>query len=263
MRVKKSINSGMEEKGKIIISDYPKYFIIRKDEKFLFCFGAVHSYDPDDKQFPIIEKLWKKFLSVTKRQKKITLVEGGKRPYIKNRKDAINEGGEASFIAHLAGKKNIPINCPEPDEKSTRKELLKKFSKENIQLYYFLLVAYQWNNLTKKENFDKYINDFLLMDEKTSGWKNFDFSLENMVNIFESKTNKKFKKDNKNLFYSLINPDYNKSLINKISRRSAEIRDNAIVKNIVKLWKSDISIFIVYGNGHTPIFRKKLENILS
>ena len=190
------------------------------------------------------------------------MVEGGKRPFIKDRKEAIQEGGEGHFMAHLAGNKNISIDSPEPNEKLERKKLLKEFSKEDVQLYYFSRIVYQWNCLTKKIDFEQYTNDFLNDDKKKSGWKSFDFSLLHMIEIFESRLNRKFKKSDKSFFYSINNPHYTNAITNQISKRSGGIRDNTIVKNIVKLWKSGKSIFIVYGSGHIPVFREKLENML-
>ena len=60
-----------EKKGKIRILNYPKYFVIHKEKQSLFCFGAQHTYDPNHKQFLMIEKLWKEFLVATKGQKKL------------------------------------------------------------------------------------------------------------------------------------------------------------------------------------------------
>ncbi|MBI2475809.1 MAG: hypothetical protein HYV67_01025 [Candidatus Taylorbacteria bacterium] len=235
-------------------------FIIRRRSQYIFCFGAMHVYNPKHKQFPAIEKFWRKFLEATKGQKRIVFVEGGKRPLACSRREAIEKGGEGDFTVWLAERVGVLVDSPEPPRGEERRNLEKQFSREDIELYYFTRYAYQWNRFSKKPPFADYINSFLKQDKHQSRWKKFDFSLENIETIFRKKFSRPFKSDDKNFFYSIINPHYTKTVINKVSKASGEIRDAYITKNIIKQWNSGKSIFLVYGNGHIPALKKYLVN---
>lgn len=235
-------------------------FIIRGKSQYIFCFGAIHVYNPKHSQFLAIEKFWRKFLDATEGQKRIVFVEGGKRPLAHTRREAIENGGEGDFTMWLAERAGAPVDSPEPPPDEERHKLEKFFSRENIELHYFAQYVYQWNRFSKKPPFADYINGFLKQDKRESRWKKFDFSLENMETIFRKRLGRPFKPNDKNFFYSIINPHYTKTVINKVSKVSGEIRDAYIAKNIIKQWNSRRSVFLVYGNGHIPMLKKYLIN---
>lgn len=242
------------------ILKYAHGFIIRRRPQYIFCFGAVHVYNPNHRQFLAIEKFWKTFLTLTKKQKRIVFVEGGKRPLARTKRGAIENGGEGDFMLWLAEKAGVTVDSPEPLQYEEYRELEKQFSREEIELYYFTRHAYQWNRFSKKPPFADYINGFLKQDTRQSRSKKFDFSLENMKTIFRKKLGRSFKPNDKTFFYSIINPHYTKTVINKVSKVSGEIRDDYIAKNIIRQWNSGKSIFSVYGNGHIPALKKYLVN---
>lgn len=241
----------------------PYFFSIEKNNQYLFYFGAKHSFDPKHKQFRLLKNYWKKFLNKTKKKKAIVLVEGGERPVSKNEIQSIKEGGEGDFMTFLANQENIETVSPEPEEDYERSELLKKFSREEIQYYYFARVVYQWNNLLDKPDFEKYISAFLKSDEKSSNWRDFDFSLENMKEVHKKLFKKDFNQNDKEFFYSIINPTFSAAVINLVSRESSTIRDNHIVKEIKKYWNKGKNIFIVYGSSHAVMQESVLREVLN
>lgn len=237
-------------------------YILQHHSQYLFCFGAQHIFEPNNKQFLEIENFWERFLNKTKKQKKIVFVEGGKRPISKNKIEAIRNGGEADFTAWLAAESKIKVDSPEPSEHKERSTLIKKFLKEEIELYYFARYAYQWNSFSKKPSFHKYINDFFESERKQSGWQKFDFSLTHMKKLFKDRMGRKFNHKDKLFLYSIINPTYKskRTVVNEVSKESEKIRDNYISKRIVDRWNKKENIFIVYGSGHIPSIRRALEN---
>lgn len=229
----------------------PYIFEHGNDTRKVFYFGSRHSYNPDDEQFTKLEEVWGRFLKETEGKKRIAFEEGGRRPFIADKKEAILKSGEMGYLVNLATNAQIDIFCPEPPQIFSFNELLKHFSKEKIAYHEFARVCYQWNNMTVKPDFEEYMQRFLEGDKKGSGWSDFEFSIPHMIKIQETLFGTKFDKDDKKFFYDIINPTTEKSVINKISRFEDEsFRDGYILGQIEKYWNEGFSIFIVYGSGH-------------
>jgi hypothetical protein len=241
----------------------PLLYTLKKRGLVLFYFGARHSYNPSDKQFITLEKFWNKFIRITGGKNCIVLVEGGKRPVLENKGAAIIAGGEAHFITLLASKNNVQTLTPEPDLNEERSVLLRKFKKNEIQYYYFARTVDQWNRRGCTPTLSKYIKPFLLKDKLSSGWKNFDFSLQNMKKIHRSIFHTKFNEFDGMFFRSVTNPtkrDFSK--INRVAIQSATVRNTNILKNIKSLWNKN-NVFVVYGRSHAINHRPVLEKFSS
>jgi hypothetical protein len=227
----------------------PYFFKIGTNDQCLYYFGSKHSYDPNDSQFHELAEKWKEFISTTKEEDSVVLVEGGKRPYIEDEIESIQQGGEASFITTLAQKAGIEAESPEPEESLEREQLLKKFTPDEIQYYYFARVVYQWSRKDPQPNFEEYVTNYLEQDQHSSKW-NFDFSMKNMMQIHQKLFNTPFDKTDADFFYNSIDPTQNNCVINDVSRESGVIRDLEIVVQIKKHWEEGKSIYVVYGASH-------------
>lgn len=229
----------------------PYIFQIQKDGQHLFYFGAKHSFDPRDPQYKKITAYWNAFIRATRKNHCTVLIEGGNRKILKTKEQAIRDGGEMSYLAYLASKKGVETFSPEPSAKYRYKKLLKKFSRKEIAYYDFALACHQWNRYKDKPDFEKYVNRFLKSDEKSSGWKNFDFSLKNMIRIHRGLFGKKFNENDKLFFREILDPLGKKSVINRISLfEESEIRDDYIAREIERLWRKGKNLFIIYGTSH-------------
>lgn len=242
----------------------PYTYILNKNNQYLYYFGSRHSFDPKDTQFETIEKFWIDFTEKTNGQKSIVFLEGRNRPALETKEKAILEGGEMHFVAYLAKQQGIKTFSPEPPDKLQFEKALEHFSKEEIGYYFFARVCYQWNRMIDKPDFDIYINRFLVRDARGSGWVDFDFSIKHFSDIHKKIFNTDFNKDDKDFFYSIINPTTEKSIINKVSKFiGSELRDIHILEEIEKVWKDGFSLFIIYGSTHAvtqePVLRDLIE----
>ncbi len=229
----------------------PHTFRIQKNGRYIFYFGAKHTFDPKDLQYKKISAHWNAFLKVTRRQNCIALIEGGERAVSKTKEQAIRDGGEMHYVAYLACKNGIRAFSPEPPAQYRYGKLLKKFSKKGVAYYDFALVCYQWNRYEKKPDFEKYANRYLESDKRDSGWKDFDFSQKNMIRIHGELFGSRFNKNDKKFFRDILDPLGKKSIINKISLfEESGLRENYIVREIEKFWKKGMNIFIIYGASH-------------
>lgn len=243
----------------------PYTFHIEKNNQHLFYFGSRHLYDPKHQQFDEIRNMWKRFLNKTDGSERIVMVEGGNRPVLETEIEAIQQGGEMHFVAYLAKHDDVLVMSPEPSDRERFQVLLQAgFSKEEIAYHEFARVCYQWNQIEEKVDFKLYVNKFLQADARESGWDDFDFTIEHMVEIHKVIFNVEFDITDTQFFYDIINPTTEKSVINAISRwDDDEFRDFHILEEIEKAWNEGKSLFVIYGSSHAvrhePVIRDFIQ----
>lgn len=133
----------------------PYAFSIPCGTNILYYFGERHSYDPAHEEWVAEKIFWQQFLKATQEHKRIVFVEGGKRPVGESEEKSISTDGGMGFITYLAHQADIDTYCPEPNRSYERQELLRQFSKEESQYYYFARVVGQWNRKQEpKPNFE-------------------------------------------------------------------------------------------------------------
>jgi hypothetical protein len=239
---------------------YPYSYELNSGDQYLFYFGANHSHDPNNKQYPKLLKFWKKFITKTKEKKVLILVESiPQQPDISPKQGVLN-ATEQGFITYHAAQEKIKLLCPEPSFRRQVNYLLKQFTKEQIAYHYFARMVDQWHRYQNKPGFERYIETSLQLDKKRFGWKNFNFSLENLKKIHQKLYKTKFNHKDKAFFRDISNPIEN-TIANKVSDALGKIRDLHILNEIEKHWRKGYNLFIVYGGGHAIVQRKVVEEI--
>jgi len=235
----------------------PYFFSLIKNNSILFYLGVRHSWNPADKQFNAIKEKWAEFLKIAKNP--LVVVESRGWKIYKTATEAILNGGEIDFMAYLCHEANIPISYFEPIRGSEMNALLKQFSKEQIEYYYFARTVSQWHRLTQKPDINSYLLPFLQRDKKASGWDDFEFSIENMGKTHQQlfKTNLNF--DDAEFFKKIENPTREDNPLKEIVRASGKYRDQAIIDGIKNVWNQKHDLFIVYGEGHARSHEKTLQ----
>lgn len=242
----------------------PYAISLKSSSNFLYYFGERHSFNPKDEQWIEAKKIWLDFLKQTENTKRIVFIEGGKRPHEIDEEQSILKHGGMGLATYLAQQSKIDTYSPEPDEKYERGELGKEFSREQIQYYYFARVVHQWGRKQNpKPNFEDYITHYLEGDKKESGWSDFDFSLVNMTKIHNDIFQTVFNQNDADFFKSIVSPVVLKTMVNKVSRASSEIRDKFIVKEIQKYITKGYSIFAQYGCSHVVMQEPLIREIFN
>lgn len=237
---------------------------IQKGDQFLYYFGSNHSRDPQNFQYPELKKYWQDFLEKTHSKNSIFLGEGGIRKISEDENMAIRKDAEGGLVTLFAHQAEIPIESPEPTSHDERQELVKQFSKEEVQYYYFARTVHQWLDIPEpRPNFKEYMGRFLARDEKDSQWVGFDFSFENMERIHKTIFGTDFSYQDKDFFYSIINPTKEKSIINAVAGSCSMFRNVHIVAMIEELWKDGKNIFAVFGGGHLILQERALRKLLN
>ncbi len=238
---------------------FPYTFIVSKEDQYLFYFGANHSCDPQNMQYPVLKKFWDQFVNQMQAQKKecVVLVEGSLRggPFVSEEDSIINGGGEGGLITFLANKHMIGIECPEPPEEYLYSKLIEKFSQDEIKYKTFAQQVLQFNRHKKTDpelNFDCFI----------SRYKEDQDYLEKMKLIHVTLFNEPFNPHDEMFFYHITNPVETKTVINHVCRQASTMRDAYIVDYIKKLVRQNKNIFIAYGATHSIMQESALRNAM-
>lgn len=239
----------------------PYKFVLDFNSNLLYFFGEDHSYDPNNTQWLNEKSFWQDFIEKTKGQKRIAFVEGGKPPVETSEQEAIIKSGGGGFITYIANKENIEIFCPEPSMAEERALLEKRFTKEQIQYYYFARLIPQWHRKQEpRPEFNKFINDYLNYHKRQSGWTDLDFSFESMKNIHKDIFKTEFNKNDVEFFKNITTPVETKTVVNQVSRMCSNIRDTYIVEKIQQYLKNNYSVYVQYGCTHAvrqePLLRE-------
>ncbi|MEK7506940.1 MAG: hypothetical protein AAB585_00130 [Patescibacteria group bacterium] len=195
-------------------------------------------------------------------KKPCAVVEGRTKKNPENEIDAIVYGGEIAFVAFLAHKAKVPVFCFEPPRSVEMNWLTQRFSKEEVEYYYFARIVAQWHRQNQKKSIEEYVLPFLERDKKTSGWRDFEFSIGHMRKIHHSLFQGELDFSNADFFKKIENPTRKDNLLKNIVRASSKYRDSAIMDGIKKLINQRYDIFIVYGRGHAEIYQKELEKYI-
>lgn len=241
----------------------PYLVTINTPKQSVLFYGSKHTNDTSDPQFNDIEKRWNEFIE--KHTNPIALVEGHfdeiSEAGTKDREQSIIEGGEAQFVVHLARRDGIPVESPEPDRVWEANQLAAEFGRDNVLLFYFMRQLAWWDRLTQKPDATLESEKMLKNMHDVFNWDDVDFSLERIKLLHAKQLKRPFTWSNATWTYDITTPATKDYITNVISRRSGEIRDKYILKQIKKHWNQQRSPFIIFGSSHAICIEPALRNL--
>lgn len=235
------------------ILNIPYVYKVKNDKQYFVFVGTNHTNDMNSKTFSVLEKEWELFLEqVHDFQKLMVLIEGGEilGPF-ENKSEAVERFVEMGYSMYLAQTSGIPSSSPELSNHDRVTLLLKKFSREEVQLADFLKIVPQWV-LFKKQHpqFKAYVEPFLERDAQEKGWQDFDFTYEHMLTIHKKILGRDFSENSWKSTKWFCNPVFMVNRANEVSKQSGIERDAYIASQIVKHWRDGYSLFVVWGGLH-------------
>lgn len=234
------------------------------NHRILF-YGSEHTNNPEHSQFQDLDERWKRFRAEA--EQPIALVEGRfdevPESETKDRVASILNGGEAQFVVYLARKDSVEVASPEPDRIWEANQLANEFGRDRVAFYYFIRQVGWWNRFTEKPDVRAEAATMLELMGEAYDWDDVDFSIERMEAIHHEMFGKQLSWDDIRWVYDITTPTQTNHINNRLSRRSGELRDEYILKQIEQYWQVGRSPFAVFGSAHTirlePALRKMTE----
>jgi hypothetical protein len=218
----------------------------------LYYFGAGHSADPADPQFARIEKAWDAVKPT------VAFYEGPNRPIAATRDETIKMAGESGFVRFLATRDRIAFHTLEPPPQDEAAHILKKYSAEQVLLFYVLREAARLRERRKQsgEELKKTIAQLL---ERASKIKGFEGVLPN-VEALEAAYRKYWSEPAEwwqapeRWFDPLrTSAETGGKFTNEINRLSSEYRNLHMSQLLAKAVLGGERVFAVVGGNHIPM----------
>ncbi len=236
---------------------------IKNDKQVLFYFGANHSRNPEDSQYPALREYWDKFIEKTKDKNKVVLIEGGLRKLSADDTEtkAIEHGAEAGLITILANIQGVAIESPDINESDMFDLLKDSVQRDEFLLLWFLIWFDNFQRFPEpKPDFDKFFESWKERQSKRALWEGLDLSFQSLRDLYKRIIGREFnEKEDQNI---LIDPNKFGARTNEIVRMQSDLREERVVSEIVRHWNLGESIFVVFGNGHLIIQEPALKILL-
>lgn len=230
----------------------------------LLFYGSDHSNNPEHPQNKDIEDRWSAFIS--NNPKPIALVEGHfdevPESVTIDKTSLIIKGGEGQFVVYLARRDKVEVVSPEPDRLSEANQLASEFGRDNVIFFYFVRQLALWNRFSANPNIHSDAQKMLKLMETTYRWDKTDFSVKHMEATHLKLFNNRLPWNNAKWLYDLTTPTPNELITNDLAIKSGDLRDEHILREIIKYWQAGKSPFIVFGSANAirlkPALLKKL-----
>jgi hypothetical protein len=238
--------------------------ILKLQSKFssqvLYFLGAKHTNNPDDEQFMKMETLWTEFLQHTHNER-IALVEKLTPSRGNDIEEYVRLGGESGALVFHAESQDIPVMCPEPDEKEQRQMLCQSFDPVDVAYSFVMQNLAAWFRHARQSSFQDAVDRSIARESKFSGVYGFLPTKENLNQWFTKSFGSETLED-KDLLDSISDPRKKNTIVNQVVALRTSLRNEYIYNYIEDLWRSGKSIFIVYGRGHLHVLQEKLQQLV-
>lgn len=245
----------------------PYSYTIEAGDHRLYYFGANHSHDPENHQYPVLSYFWDRFVA-TENKDKVVMVEGGLRRLADSLEEAIIKDGESGYVTYAAHQLDIPVICPEPSEVDERAYLQQQFTQDEIQLYYFVRLIQPWHRKGQEWSFADFYHTYYgdtfadYAKENLPGWESYDFSAEHMIDVYQKVYDRVFNPDDLDWGKRIVSHAITEYATNRLSAECSRFRDISIVSQIITEWQTGKNIFVTFGLSHAVFQEAALRKIL-
>lgn len=219
-------------------------------------FGAQHSDNPLDEQFAQIKKAYFEF------KPDIIFYEGPKRPLGKDEEETIRLFGESGFIRFLAQQDSIPVESLEPNPADELKYVIKKFTPEQVILFYLLREASRLRERKKAspEEIEERINQIFTrmpsIEEITI--KDID-GLQKAYSKYWSDPEMWYDAPSRWFDPLKTSVETGGVFTNEINSESSQYRNVHMYELLTKAVKEGKRVFAVVGRNHVPMQREAIK----
>ncbi|SRR5258708_25064265 len=250
--------TGIMSFDEYVRKSHPVPYILRlsSGKGRLLYFGAKHTYDPNDAEISQIEDSWLKL------KPEVAFFEGADpeaAPAIVKSRAEIGRNGEPSFVLFLAYRNKVPVHSLEPTQRAEIALLLKRYSAEEVKIFYVLRQVAEFRNSKHDETLDAYTRGVLACLSATPELQG------------APRTNADLKVISARLFPQLadwrevpqewFDPARTQTVtyLNEVSRRLSEFRDRHMVMLLNEQLAQGKRVFAVVGASHVVMQERALR----
>ena len=209
----------------------------------VFIVGVEHINDPNHSQFDSIRKVWRES------NPDVALVEGRLGFLFSWFQNPIKKFGEGGLTSSLAKKDGAKLYSWEPEREDEVKMLKKKYSAEQLAMFYSLRPIIGRKITDMEQALNKTIKsrtDYDGIRNVFKSWKDLD---------------KLWKKDFPNIDWRTFNNGWwPKGYLSDIANDSNLARDNHMIQIISELVKEGKTVFVTMGVSHAPRIEQALQS---
>ena len=291
------VESGLSEIYRAIMpwSEYarqhhaiPYPYLVEGEDKSLYFFGANHSHDPKNEQYPMLKDALESFTpDIIYFEGRPSLNDPAKQQEELNDmrrvasgmsiEEAIVAGAESGFAVKYAFDRGIELKSPEPNTKEEYQNLIEKgFSREHIFAKYQYMIIPQWHGVrlaSDKEGIGyqslrEYVEPRLKRFQEATQWDGFDYSWDHLTMIGQELWgDPEINQTDPDHYVPLIDPtpwpgtEQYQSPINEIAREGSLLRDRYLIREIARDLQTHSRPFVVFGASHAVMIRPALEKM--
>ena len=212
--------------------------------------GVDHTKDPNHPHLDSLHYYWNKF------NPDIALVEGRVGNLITWLQDPVKELGEGGLVTKLANKKGIKLYSWESKREDEIESLLKKFSPEEIAMFYTFRPYFSNMRYGEYENPESALQDYL--ESRTD--------YPHIKGIFKTwqELDEKWKNDFPDIEWRTYGSGkgYPEGYLHDIWNHTNLLRDEHMVRVITELVNKGNSVFVTMGVSHAPRIEKTLNALI-
>jgi hypothetical protein len=241
----------------------PYFYNIKFDKQLLYYFGVNHSQDPNNPQYNLLMEKWNEFVSGSNGMKTAVIIESFE---ISTQEDSmekyIQRYGERGAGVYLANQNKSMLVFGEPGTKKVVAHLLKKYSKEEVLLFFESIAINFWYNSKIEKSLQEFLSSHTDKYRRFLNWPDLVISTDLIKDIYKKIFDQELNIEDEKIFSRITSPVDIGSKINELSRSQSEYRNEYILDQIEKYWNEGYNIFIIYGAGHAVMQEPVISSLI-
>jgi hypothetical protein len=251
------------EKYSKVRHETPYFYSLKSDNQLLYYFGTNHSQDPNNPQYNLLMEKWNKFASESNGMKTAVIIESFE---ISTQEDSIEKSirryGERGTGAYLASQNKSLLVFGEPGAKKVVAHLLKKYSKEEVLLFFESIAINFWYKNKSEKSLQEFLSSHTDKYRRLLNWPDLIISTDLIKDIYKKIFNQELDINDEKIFSRITSPVGTGSRINELSRSQSMYRNEYILNQIEKYWDEGYDIFIIYGAGHAVMQEPAIRSLI-
>lgn len=224
--------------------------------------GFAHRTDRGNKHYRVLTENASNFMAITAGEERAIVNEGGVWPLGDTLDLAYAEGGEMMWLQTYGRETKTSVVSPELPHDGADLLLEEGFTCEEIACYYFVRQVPQWQRTTLRPDFETYMQRKMDRKAQMLEW-DFDFSLRNLIAVYEGIYNKRFDRTETRFFYQqsigyMLPPT---SRVHQAAIACNMGRDVSLWRTMKELFDQRVSVLSGFGLSHILAVKPMLEQL--